>query len=201
MAGIVKDAAVPSASCRRLDGRLLATRDEAQRLLDEAAADARAIVEGARSEAEQLLLAARERAREEAHAETARWLASVAVERERLLSSAEAEVVALALEVARRVVGVAAERHPEIAVESASRALAAARHRAALSLRVHPADAPAVRAAERRLSSEVGRAVVLVEDDAVGRGGAVVSSEAGTVVASLEAQLQALRRALDGAVR
>lgn len=181
----------------RLDGAVLAAREEAAREREEAAQAARAIVAGAREEAEAIRSSARERGREEGKAAAASTLVVAAAARDRLLASVEGEVVGLAIAVARRVVGELAAREPAIAVESARRALAAARGRPGVLLRVHPADAGAVRAARPALDGGVAAGVALVEDPEIARGGAVVETADGTVVdARVELQLAALGRVL-----
>jgi flagellar biosynthesis/type III secretory pathway protein FliH len=181
----------------RLDGAVLAAREEAAREQDEAARASRAIVAAAHEEAEAIRSAARERGREEGQAAAASTLAQAAAARDRLLAAVEGEVVALALDIARRVVGELATREPAIAVESARRALAAARGRPGVLLRVHPDDAAAVRAARSALDRGIATGVALVEDPEVGRGGTVVETADGTVAdARLELQLAALGRAL-----
>jgi type III secretion protein L len=177
-------------------------------LFDEAAAargriaaaerEADAIRAAARSEAEALRREARAAGREEGVAEASAALVRAAAERDRLLSAAEADLVELAFAVAERVVGDAAERGTVVAV--ARRALEAARDRAHVAVRAHPADLAALRAAEPELSALLARApgVALRGDAAIARGGVIVETEAGSVDATLATQLGALRRAVTG---
>jgi flagellar biosynthesis/type III secretory pathway protein FliH len=80
----------------------------------------------------------------------------------------------------------------------AARALARARDRREVTLRVHPDDARAARGGEAKLAAILARAPLAVrEDAAVPRGGAIVETEAGVVDAGVEAQLAELRRALE----
>lgn len=112
--------------------------------------------------------------------------AEAEAETRRLRAEVEAEVVPLALEVARAVLSGAA-LHPQAALESAGKALAALR--GAARLRVHPADGEAVARA-------VGARVAVVADPEVGRGGAVAEGPEGSADARLEAQVAELARAL-----
>nr|MDQ3806425.1 FliH/SctL family protein [Acidobacteriota bacterium] len=66
-----------------------------------------------------------------------------------------------------------------------------------LTVRVNPADLPAVEAHRARLDP-AGRArfLDLVADPRVGPGGCVIESESGTVDAQLQTQLRVLERAL-----
>jgi type III secretion protein L len=187
---------------RRLEASALAARDAAREVEEEAAAAARRLVEEARADAEEVRRRARDAGREEGLAEATEALARAAAQRDRLLAGLGPELVQLALEVARRVVGAAAERDPDVVVGSATRAIAAARHRASLTLHVNPDDLAAIGAADSRLAALAGgRAIAVVADGAVARGGAVVETEAGSVDARLEPQLDALARALAGARR
>lgn len=149
-----------------------AAREEAARLRDEA------LEEGRRGAAE-LLAAAREAA---------------AAERARLRAEADGEIVELALAVAARVLACAVE-DGRAARESACKALARARRARAPVLRVHPADAEPVRAAACGWAP-AGTALEVRPDPAVGRGGALLECEAGTVDARLDSQLAALARGL-----
>ncbi|MFL5274391.1 MAG: FliH/SctL family protein, partial [Anaeromyxobacteraceae bacterium] len=168
-------------------GRIAAAEQEADEI--------RAV---ARAEAEVLRREARAAGREEGVAEASAALVRAAAERDRLLSSAEGDLVELAFAVAERVVGAAAERGIVVAI--ARRALEAARDRSHVTLRAHPADLAVLGAAEAELSAQLARApgVALRGDPAVARGGVIVETEAGSVDATLAAQLGALRRAVTG---
>ncbi len=160
-------------------------RLDAERLIAEAAADARSI--RARAAAE---------GREEGAAYATGLVARAALAAERAVAGAEPELVELAFAIAERVVGAAALRDRAVAVESAARALETARARGRMTLRVHPGDLAAVAEAPAgRLAH--GRGLRLVADETVGRGGAVLETEAGRVDARLATQLAALRRALE----
>jgi flagellar biosynthesis/type III secretory pathway protein FliH len=189
---------IVKAAARRVDGAEVLARERAAALLAEAGSRAREIAR----EAERAAAALRERAldetREAIAAERARLAVAAAVERERWLASAEGELARLALEIARRVVGAAAERERAVAVEAAARALHAARDRCRVLVRVNPADLHAVRAAADRLAALAPAAAPVgwAPDPAISPGGAVVETEAGRIDASVEAQLEALARAL-----
>jgi flagellar biosynthesis/type III secretory pathway protein FliH len=124
-------------------------------------------------------------------------LVRAVAERDSLLASVEGDLVDLAFEIARRVLASAADR--AAVTEVAARALEAARLREHVTIRAHPEDLLALRAAEEELSARLVRAhgVALRGDAAVDRGGIVVETEAGRIDARLGTQLAALRRALD----
>jgi flagellar biosynthesis/type III secretory pathway protein FliH len=180
--------------------RIAATVLEADRRVREvvAAAEARAreILANAEAERARVLAQAREEGMREGEARAAAALVGAAGARDRLLRDAGREVAELALAVARKVLG------RELAgaggvLPLAEAALAAARGRREVVLRVHPSDAAALRAGEGRLAAALGRAPVEVRDDAaLAPGAVVVDTEAGRIDAGLEAQLEVLARAL-----
>ena len=195
----------PGALCapggRRIPAQCWDAAVEAKRRLDEARVQAEALLARAASEAEAIRLAAEARGREEGLASVAEAVARASLERDRLLAVSEAQLVELAFSVAARVVGRIAERHRELVVQIAGEALAHARERADVTLRLHPEDLTAVRAAEASLLERLSRArrIALVEDVTVERGGAIVETEGGSIDARLSTQLEGLRRALDAA--
>ncbi len=148
--------------------------------------------------------AARERIAGEARAEglrdgearAAATLAAAGAARDRLLAAAERELADLAIAVARKVLG--RELAQPGAVRSiAAAALAQARGRREVVLRVSPADAAALRDAAAPLGAILERAALSVrEDPALAPGDVVVETEAGHVDARVETQLAALARAL-----
>jgi type III secretion protein L len=175
------------------DGRELALEAEA-----EGRRQAAELLAQARAEAEVLRSAAVSEGREEGLARATEVAVRASLLHDGLLARAEAELVELALAVAGRVLSRIAERDDGAVVELAGRALEAARQRSEVTLRAHPDDLAALRAAEPQLLESLPRArrVALVGDATVGRGGVVVESEAGSYDARLAPQLEALGRAL-----
>jgi flagellar biosynthesis/type III secretory pathway protein FliH len=174
-----------------------------EELLGRERAAARADVAAARAEAARLRAEAAEAGREEGLRALEGRRAEVEAEAARLraeaVEGAEEEIVRLALEVAGSVLALAVQDE-RAALESARRALARARGRKELAARVHPADAAALRAAAPALLASAPRAgrLEIQEDPAVGRGGVLLETEAGSVDARIEAQLGELGRALRG---
>jgi flagellar biosynthesis/type III secretory pathway protein FliH len=165
-----------------------------------AAAEARAAELLAEAEAARarILADAEEGGRRAGLARAAAVLAAAAVARDRRLAAVEREVAAIAIEVAERILGRELAAREDAIVDLAARALAGARERRDVTLRVHPDDARAVRAGEERLAAILARAPLVVrEDPAVPRGGAVVETEAGWIDARIETQLSELRRAVE----
>lgn len=196
MSRVVKGA--PAAG-RRIEGAVFDAAAEARALRAEAVAEAARIRADALAERDRVRAEAAEAGRQEGLGRAAAALATAAAARARLLTGLEGEVAALALEVAGRLVGRALALEPGLVVELAAAALAEARERREVALRVSPADAPAVRAAEGRLAALLARAPGLAvrEDPALGPGQVVVETEAGTLDARVEAQLAELARAIE----
>lgn len=183
------------AAVHEADGRVRETLAAAEARAREIVAAGEAAREAIRAEAE-------EAGRRAGLARAGALLAEIAAARDRRLAEVEREVATLALEVAGGLLGRALATSEEAVVELAARAIAAARDRREVVLRVHPDDARTVRAAERRLGALLARAALDVrEDPAVGPGGAVVETEAGWVDARVETQLSELARALEEELR
>jgi type III secretion protein L len=162
-----------------------------------AEATASAIRSAAEADRDRTVREAVEEGRRDGLARAAAALATAAAERDRLLARVEPEVVALALAVARKVLGEELAARPDAVAALAARALAEARERREVVLRVSPPDAGAVRAAEGRLATVLARAPLVVrEDPALRPGDVVVETEAGRVDARVETQLELLARAL-----
>jgi flagellar biosynthesis/type III secretory pathway protein FliH len=158
--------------------------------------EAERILAAARAEGERLRAEALEAGRRAAEAEAEVLREAAVAEMERLVGEAEEEILRLALAVAGKVVGRAAE--DGVAVATARRALARLRGSRQAEVRVHPDDAPAVRAAGPGLLAALaaGARLEVVEDPEVGRGGALVETDTGSIDARVETQLAELGRTL-----
>jgi flagellar biosynthesis/type III secretory pathway protein FliH len=185
---------------RRIEGVVFDAAARARALVAEAEEDARRIRSEAEAERERIRREAEEAGRCEGFARAAAALAAVAAERERRLAALTGELATLALEVARKVLGRELSREPRAVLDLASHALAEARDRREVTLRVNPADAPTLRANHERLAALLERAPGLGvrEDVGVEPGGVIVETDAGRVDARVETQLGILERALAG---
>ena len=192
MANIIRALQAPT---RRIDGGIFEARLGAERIVAEAREAARDIGAAAEADAARLRQAAVEEGRSEAAASASELLAWAASERDRLLATAEAEVVRLALGLAAKILAREAEHGGAVAHDMARRALAEARGRTVLALRVHPLDLAGVREREPELPANAS-GMAWISDPAVGRGGAVVETETGFIDARLETQLEVVRRAI-----
>jgi len=170
----------------------------ARHILEAAESDAQRIREAAEADRERLWAEAAASGHQEGLARASAAIALGALERQRLLASAKKDLLRLAVAVAEKILRREVARDDEVAVEMAARALAEARQRREVTLRIHPADAEAVRRSHERLLSALSRTRVLElrEDPAVAPGGALVETEAGIIDARLETQLEAIAAAL-----
>jgi type III secretion protein L len=187
------------AAGHRIDGALFDAASKARAIVAEAESEAERIRDAAREDHRRARAEAAEAGRQEGLGRAAATLAGAAAERERRLAGLAGEVARLALDVARQVLGRELSLEPGAVVDLAARALAEARDRREVVIRVSPGDAPALRSAEGRLATLLARApgVVVREDPSLARGDVVVETEAGTIDARVEAQLAALERALE----
>jgi flagellar biosynthesis/type III secretory pathway protein FliH len=190
------------ASSRRIPADVFEATQRAMARLARAQEEASEIRARAEAEREAIRAQAEQVGRREALAWAAAALAGAALERDRILGAAQAEVVALAVDVARRVLARELSTGPGAVVDLAAAALEGARARRLVTLRVHPADAAAVRAGSARLASIVARApgLSVEEDGSLAPGDVVVETEAGRIDARIETQLDALRAALEEAL-
>lgn len=181
--------------------RIVAAVHDADRrvreMIDAAEERARRIRSEAEAARDAIRAQAVEEGRREGLARAAGALAAAGAARDRLLAASEQEVVTLALRVARRILRLELADREGAVAELAARAVAEARERREVVLRVNPADGPAVRASEGALGATLVRARLVVrEDPAVAPGAVVVDTEAGRIDAGIEAQLEHLGRVL-----
>jgi flagellar biosynthesis/type III secretory pathway protein FliH len=186
---------VPS---RRVEREAHDASVRAREIVASARAEAAVIVGGAEAEAEALRAAAAEAGRREGLARAAAVQLEVAAARERRLRAVERELVALAVDIARAVLG-RELRDPDAVADVAASALASARARRQVTLRVHPSGAAALRAASGRLARLVPRAagVVIEEDAGLAPGDVIVVTEGGQLDGRIESQLDVLRAAIE----
>jgi flagellar biosynthesis/type III secretory pathway protein FliH len=179
---------------RRIEAAVFEADRRVREMVARAEERARGIVEEAEEARARVLADARAAGLHEAQGRAAATLAAAAAERDRLLGGSEREVVDLALAIARKVLA------RELAVPGAVASLAAtavaeARARREVVLRIAPEDAPEVRAAGSPLATVLGTLQVR-EDPSLRRGEVVVETEAGRIDARVEAQLEVLARAI-----
>jgi type III secretion protein L len=201
MGNVLKRAAPRPA--RRIEAEVHGASLRAAEILARAGEEARAIAAVAESERAGIRARAAEEGRQEGLARAAATLAAAARERDRRLADAPREIAALAVEVAGVVLGRALAADPAALLDVAAGAVALARDRREVILRVNPSDAAVLSAGRDRLSAMLLRApgLAVEPDPAVPAGGVVVLTEAGRIDGAIETRLAALREALEEALR
>lgn len=136
--------------------------------------------------------------RDAAQAAATELLASARADAEQLRLQARDAAVVLARRMAEKIVGRAVTLAPEIIADIAATALAAARARGAITLRVHPDDRAVIDQQRPHWSAalEASAQVRVVSDESVERHGCIVETPVGRLDARLSTQLEALERAL-----
>jgi flagellar assembly protein FliH len=122
-------------------------------------------------------------------------IADLAAVRGVLMRRAERDLVRLAVSMAERVLRREVDVDRELLVVMARVAIDRLGEHAAATIHLNPVDHEAVSA---RHAAELGKAVELVADPSVARGGCVVRSSFGTIDTGIESQVKELSRALLG---
>jgi flagellar biosynthesis/type III secretory pathway protein FliH len=164
--------------------------------------EARRIVEGAQAELARLRDQARQEGfaagRQEGLASVTELLVRARAEVARKSDESEPGLRRLAVRIAEKVLGAELRQDPAAVVAVVRTALAAARGRRELVIRVHPDDVAAMTGARPRLAEALARHAELVVrgDTSIARGGCLIDSEVGTIDGRLDVQLAAIERAL-----
>ena len=178
---------------RVLPPATLAARDEARVLLAEARSHAAELIADAERAAEEIRSRAEEAGRDEGLAYAQRLLVEIQQARLRALEAGELRRTAaeLALEMTRRLLGSAWALEPGHWAMAVVEAAVPLRRTRAISLRVSPSSAAAVRA---QLPAELASGTVnLVEDPAIDEAGCVAVSDCGRVDGRLSKMIAAFR--------
>lgn len=166
--------------------------------IQDARAQAHAIVALAHEDAARVREGAREEGRAEGRAEVAAMLADLAIARDRMLGELQAQAVNVAMLAAARIVGDELSARPERIADIVRPLLVRLRRARQITLRVHPEDRITLDSALPVLARDVDLACALAieSDPGLARGGCLVTSDAGVLDARLEVRLDALRDAL-----
>ncbi len=180
-------------------------KSEASDILEDARAQAQSLINAATTEAEALREKAKNEGRQEGIDQGATEVAQIIKRMTEHQQEQEAQVLPQLLKLVRKmaekVIGSELEQRPEALVGMIKRTLHdKARQRRSLLLRVNPADLEVVRNERHRLMDALVRAsdLAIREDDDISPGGVIIETEAGTIDARLETQLDALERAMFG---
>ncbi len=110
----------------------------------------------------------------------------------------EPEIIGLVFEIARKVIKMEVDINRQPAIEIVKNTLRRVADSTALRIRVHADDLQSVRAHREELYGLVDtiRSVEIVEDRRVGLGGCILETNAGTIDARIETQLDEVRKLL-----
>lgn len=176
---------------------------QAQELVSQAQVQADTVLQEARAEAETKQTKAHEDGYASGQAEAVAKLNEAVLRTSLRLQELEGQLVpqltSLAVGIARRILGKELEFHPDEVVDIARQALAdKARQRREITLRIHPDDAQFIREHKASLLELLSRCkeIAIHEDPEVARHGVIIETEAGTIDAQLETQLEAFERVL-----
>lgn len=197
---VIKQATVkdqPLAASGVIKRPVVEAQARARQIIAEAEREAAAIRESAETSARELREAAYREGLEAALLELNQHLLDARERRDTALTEVERDVLRLAVKLAEKIIGREIERDEAALADMVATALRNARQHEMLTLRINPADLPAVQAHRQRLDP-AGRArfLDLVADPRVAHGGCIIESESGTIDAQLNTQLRVLERAL-----
>jgi type III secretion protein L len=197
-AKIIKSAATHKSGAGSITKRqIVEARVEAKRIMDQAEREAAAIRQQAETIARESREAAYQEGSESALTEWHTLLLEAREQRDQALAGVERDVLRLSVKIAEKILGRELKRDKEAVVDIVATALRQARRNEMITLRVNPADLPAIEQQRQRFEP-VGRNQFLdvVPDPAVAAGGCVIESESGAIDAQLATQLRVLERAL-----
>lgn len=168
----------------------------AEALLHKARDEARALVEQARSEAEAVRETARKAGLEAATDEIQDRLFEIAEASVGVIARSEERIIDLALQIAQRIIGALGEQ--EVAMRVAMRSLKLTGHSSFIRMRVAPGAVEAVRVRldEVLPTTMPSTAVEVIGDARVRDAGCVLETDAGLIDATIDSQIEAIRRGL-----
>lgn len=184
---------------RVIEREVVGATQEARRIVQEAEAEAQRILEEATEQAAETHQRGFEQGREEGLAQFTHEISRALIQVRQMEQGLEAEYIGLLRECVEKVIGQELRQAPEAIVGVVRNALLDARQQREITVRVHPEDAEILSKSQARLLEVLARANVIDvrPDPGVTRGGCVVSTELGTIDATLERQLDALTAAVE----
>jgi flagellar biosynthesis/type III secretory pathway protein FliH len=187
------------AQWRRIAREELEAKLTAERIVEEARAQAQTMVIRAREEAARTAGQADREAREQAEARlAAQWLVLERTEKERLQGDAQ-RVISVAVVLAERLLGAALELEPARVVDLARAAIAEARGARHIVVEAHPLDAGALRRHLQGAGLEM-QSVEVCQNETLARGELRLQTDVGTIDAKLAPRLERLAAALRDAL-
>jgi flagellar biosynthesis/type III secretory pathway protein FliH len=184
----------PARLARVLSPEIVVAASQARKAVEQAQAQADALLAAARDEAEALRARAAEEGRADGAAALAQRVLALAVKERQMEDRALDRLVDLARVLAERLLGEALRVDPSRVTALAKQALAEAQGARRIEIAAHPDDVPLL---ERELASADADTVVrVVADPSRGRGALRFETDLGTLDAELAPQLDRLARKL-----
>lgn len=176
---------------------------EGRRIRAEAEQTATRIVDEAKQQAEELRQTGYDEGYQEGLGRYTEQTTRALMEIEKYQARIEPEYIRLVCACVEKIIGQELALSPEAIIGIVRTTLTDATQQREINVRINPVDGDLLKKNQRRLLDVLARAnsIEIREDATISRGGCIVVTELGTIDASLERQLEALRAALDEEVR
>lgn len=209
-------------SPEQIHANLLAAREEARRVVDEAVEEAQRVKDEALQDAEFIRAQAAEQGRqdgaEQARAEAlaqvkAEWderirtlqddvnqvIAAIQAERANMWKQTEKDIVAFAVEMAQKIIKTEVQQNPKVIGDVIRHALRRVVSKERIRIRINPLDIEAVRAQREDLLLVLDGAehLDIIDDRRVQQGGCLIETTAGNIDAKIDTQLERVVSALE----
>ncbi|MEE2961339.1 MAG: FliH/SctL family protein [Myxococcota bacterium] len=178
-------------------------KDEASEIITKAKSEAEQIIQAAEEKAKHLEAEAHERGFSEGKEEGASQLLETVTKASKRIQQTEdalsKNIKDLAIGIAKKILGQELQSNPDAVVALVKQALTdKARQRKEISLRINPEDLEHIRSSRSELLEVLSRCreISIREDPDVARFGVIIETEAGTIDAQLETQLEAIQNVL-----
>lgn len=181
---------------------ILEAEQKATEILQEAENQAQLVIAQAEEKGQEILINAKDEGLKQGADQAAAQYTEAVLEHSRRMDQKEAEVAnqvrQLSLAIAKKIIGRELELSPDIVVDMAKKHLISVRQRREVYLRVGVSDLEVLREHKRELLEQLGRAkeIEIRADEALSQGSMIIETEAGTIDAKLETQLQVIERIL-----
>jgi flagellar assembly protein FliH len=191
---VVTHRAAPPPLIRLAAGDVTGAKSEAQKIIDQAAAEAEAIRAEAREEG-------RRAGREESAArldEALDTLNQAVKERKRIIKDAEAELLRLSLKIAEQIIRSEVSLHRDVCLNIVSEAISRISDREQIIVRANREDAEYLKRYKDRLSAMLDgvKSFSIIEDANIEPGGCVIETNLGFIDARIGTKLKSIEEAL-----
>ena len=198
MAGVIKNDAKRN-EAGHSGGHPSASGAQAQRIIETAHENAKALIAEAVEEVEAQARESSELGKEEGMRQAQHMRQEIQGMSQRMWNEVEGEIVRTGMKMARSLLLHEIKTHEEAIVDVVTSALRAAQDAREIFLRVHPSHADVLRKNKQRLldALALARQVDIREDRQVAEGGVLIQTESGVIDAQLETQISEIERLLN----